>query len=598
MLLASAAPKPSGPKRRRKYLLIGTLTFISLLIGVLLSLPFYSRLFIPWITDECQRQIGRKATIGDLTVNLFSGYAVASDIQIKEKDSTKNFLWLQKVQAKFSLAGLLVRKIFAINCRVSGMKLVIRLDAKGRANYQSILEHLATANPSPSTQPLSRNPPKLPLVKANILLSDLDLHFENAQNSTILDVDGLCFKCNIDDLENIRFNSQWDSAALNTSDFQAKAGYRLQGGACLKMKDGRMRLTSYGQADISPLHLTLASKRILSNDKLHFSWNGEVESDTIFRRMVIKHCRLEHQAISLHFQGSIEESGGEYFFREVKGGCHGDLARLPPVIVERLLNKDMAIDGKFINNFELTGTLDRLTFTNRLSSSCDLELLASVAMGGEPLHPYHTFPQQVIGQLTLQIANKSGLLTVTIQPSSLKISSQQQPILVSELAGCLYDRRFDKCRLTTTVHSQPLRQAIIRIAARWPDLQKQLQQRWQTSGSAELMIDVHGNIDEQITAEVVVNLDRLECEWQDRQQHPLLAKAVAIPLGCQLRITHHLAKRQTIIDAALLTVADLRVPLATVKIIENRLLTVTDYRAFYSILITMIWSACKRFSRC
>ena len=604
MPLASPSPNRLSFKRRRQYLLTGSLVLIALFIIALLLLPYYSWLFIPWIAAHCERQIGRKVSIDDLTMNLLANRIVAVDIRIKEQDGINDFLWLQKLQIEFSLAALVVGKILVPNCRVSGMRLRLELDAQGRANYRSILKHLVANRPaSGPSPPRKQSIISLPQVKAHILLSDIDLHFKDAMKNIALNIDGLCLKCDIDSLAKIRWHSQWDAAEFQAPTFQGRAGYRFQGGAGLQSKAGRLQLNSYGQIDITPLHLTLAASllnyrtkamhirrsfpgnkiakltgqviscRLLSNDKLHLSWDGQIEFDSILKRLAIRHCRLEHQAVSLHFQGAIEENGGDYLCQGITGGCHGDLTRLPPSISELLLEAGAVIDGKFIDNFAVTGTLDNFTFTNRFAAVCDLEMMLAAALGAETAS-VSPLPQQISGHFAAQIINKPRL-TVAILPTSLKIIRQQQPLLVSKLTGSLHDRRINGCRLSTTIYSQPLRQAAIRIAARWPRLQKQLQQRWQTSGNTKIIIAVHGDIDKQINAEVIANFDALECKWQDQQRHLLLAKTTAIPMGCRLRITHHLDKRRTIINMALLTLADLRLPLAAVKINNNRFFAVT-----------------------
>ena len=108
-------------------------------------------------------------------------------VAIKEADPSKVFLSLQRVAVDFSIWPLLSGNIIIPKGEISGIKVQLVIDRQGKANYQSILDHLATKkSPGKSEKKpeKSATPAKLPMVRANLNLSNIDIAFVDEKTAT------------------------------------------------------------------------------------------------------------------------------------------------------------------------------------------------------------------------------------------------------------------------------------------------------------------------------------------------------------------------------------------------------------------------------
>lgn len=272
MMSAQTDEKPK--KNWKKKLLkisLGSFAFFALAI---LFLPLYSSLFTGIITGQVEKIIGRKASIESLSLNLITSKLSIGNISIKESDGTKSFVDLQNVLVDFSIFPLLSGGVQVPICEVSGLKVHVEVDEAGKANYQSILEHLAKSAPAQETSEKPENlspsseesaPLELPEVKARLLLSDISFYFNDKKQKQSFELKNFSFDCLVDGLDKISYTSTWQGANFKSAQFTSiEAGtlYDLSGTASLVMENGQPGVNSEGKLSFSKMY----AKGITKND--------------------------------------------------------------------------------------------------------------------------------------------------------------------------------------------------------------------------------------------------------------------------------------------------------------------------------------------
>ncbi len=289
MMTAQTDEKPK--KNWKKKLLkisLGSLAFFALAI---LFLPLYSSLFTGIITGQVEKIIGRKASIESLSLNLITSKLSIGNISIKESDGTKSFIDLKNVLVDFSIFPLLSGGVQVPICEVSGLDVRVEVDEAGKANYQSILEHLAKSasaqetpekpeDLSPSSE--KSTPLKLPDVKARLLLSDISFYFNDKKQNQSFELKNFSFDCLVDGLNKISYTSTWQGAnfkSAQATSIEAGTLYDLNGTASLVMENGQPGVNSQGKLSFSKMYAKgitkgdYQDKAISMEHKLHLDLN-------------------------------------------------------------------------------------------------------------------------------------------------------------------------------------------------------------------------------------------------------------------------------------------------------------------------------------
>lgn len=163
----------STPSRWRKIALVAALVVIVVLLAIV-CLPLYSPLFRGFVVGKLQDATGRQVDIERLSCNLLRSRVQLRSLVVREEDGQDNFLVARDLDLDFSLWPLLWGQLRVPRLSVRGVEANIEIDQTGRANYESILQHIA-----PQTDRQPGTAPSLPDVKGQVELEDVSVNYRN-----------------------------------------------------------------------------------------------------------------------------------------------------------------------------------------------------------------------------------------------------------------------------------------------------------------------------------------------------------------------------------------------------------------------------------
>ena len=165
----------SGPKddpqaaARRRYLRIGAIA-VGVIILILLVLPLFINVnsFRPKVESEASAALGRKVTVGDLSLSIFSGSVSAGNIAIADDPafSQSPFLTAKSLKIGVELMPLIFSKQLNVtDITLNDPQITLLKAANGKWNFSSIGNGAAAKQPSTSG---SAPPPNVSIAKLNI----------------------------------------------------------------------------------------------------------------------------------------------------------------------------------------------------------------------------------------------------------------------------------------------------------------------------------------------------------------------------------------------------------------------------------------------
>ena len=336
----------ASPSRKRwlKKLAIAFAILLALPVLAILLLPWYSSAFTSLITTPLEQSLGRKVTIDGLSLNLLTSKMTMNALAIKDADPGKNFISLQQFAVDFSIWPLLSGNIVIPKAEISGVKIKIAIDRQGKANYQSILDHLALKKASAKPlQKTKKTAPStvLPLVRANIDLNDINITFVDEQQQLALEIVNCRLSCDIDGLENIRHQWQWDKIKLlSGAKLETGSGYNFQGQSSLKLVAGAPMFSSKGTISFPDIYMHTPAQSL---DNRSVSLDYQIQADMATKALQF-HAKLDSDYLTIAAD-NWRIVGGPTLATMPVTKWHGDLqARLD---VKKLYGDFAPILGRF-----------------------------------------------------------------------------------------------------------------------------------------------------------------------------------------------------------------------------------------------------------
>ncbi len=127
------------------------------------------------ITETAESSLHRKVSLGTISVSIFSGISV-KDFEIKEKDSTSDFVKADAFILKYQLLPLLSRKLVIDRLGIESPRIVVRKNDDGSFNFSDIVRPKGGAAPeekgAPSSLPVSLSVRSLRIDGARLEYSD------------------------------------------------------------------------------------------------------------------------------------------------------------------------------------------------------------------------------------------------------------------------------------------------------------------------------------------------------------------------------------------------------------------------------------------
>jgi len=177
--LAGTKDEPQAAARRR-YLRIGAIA-LGVVILILLVLPLFINVnsFRPKVESEAGTALGRKVTVGDLSLSIFSGSVTADNIAVADDPafSQSPFLTAKSLKIGVELMPLIFSKQLNVtDITLNDPQITLLKTANGKWNFSSI------GNASVKKQPTASGPSNLSVAKLNIRHGRLSV---GTANSTV-----------------------------------------------------------------------------------------------------------------------------------------------------------------------------------------------------------------------------------------------------------------------------------------------------------------------------------------------------------------------------------------------------------------------------
>src|ERR1700694_1169046 len=134
------------------------LVSIGILIVLLLIMPFLIPVnqFRPTIEEKASAALGRKVTLGNLSLSLFSGSLAADNLSISDdpKFSPSSFLTAKSFKVGVELMPLIFSKTLNITgITIQSAQVALIRNAAGQWNYSSLGGSSANAKPAQTPTP-------------------------------------------------------------------------------------------------------------------------------------------------------------------------------------------------------------------------------------------------------------------------------------------------------------------------------------------------------------------------------------------------------------------------------------------------------------
>lgn len=260
-------------KRRRwpRRLLIALGVLAALIVLIVLLFPFISGLFAPMAASAIEDATGRTAKVEALSVNLLTSRATVRGVSVMEDDGTTRFAGIQRLDADFGLLPLLGGRIRLPSVAVSGVRARVFVDEQGRANYQSILDHMAAQEDEEEDEDADgeEKPEALPDVQAAVRVEDVQIDYEDRRKDLAAELANPSLRCLIEGLEKISYESGPGTvrfAAAGKPSGSGEGNWTVEGKAAVEQKNGSLAVSSEGTFEASELVLR-REEQIISQGK-------------------------------------------------------------------------------------------------------------------------------------------------------------------------------------------------------------------------------------------------------------------------------------------------------------------------------------------
>ncbi|MEO8097234.1 MAG: AsmA family protein, partial [Acidobacteriota bacterium] len=171
-----------------KRLLKWSAAVVALLLVALAALPFLidANRFRPLLEQQLSQSLGRKVTIGDLSLAVLSGGVAASDLSIAEDPAfgSRPFLSAKSVKIGVDLRALIFsRQLKVQDVTVNGADVALQQNPEGAWNFSSLGATKSTAAAAPVPPPVSPEAP-LSLTVGLVRIQDARITLSATDGST------------------------------------------------------------------------------------------------------------------------------------------------------------------------------------------------------------------------------------------------------------------------------------------------------------------------------------------------------------------------------------------------------------------------------
>lgn len=129
-----------------------------------------------YVENHDRELLGRRVTVDDIELNLFSGKAVVNGVRVYETDDTTEWASFNEFYADIRMYKLLSKMVVADSIRLSGLKVNLIQDGSN-FNFSDIIERFST----PDTLPADTTPSSWGVILNNIRIDKSVIHYTDAQ---------------------------------------------------------------------------------------------------------------------------------------------------------------------------------------------------------------------------------------------------------------------------------------------------------------------------------------------------------------------------------------------------------------------------------
>lgn len=169
---------------RSVLILVLSLCLISIVLSLLIQIPYVQNLAINRISQKVSKDLGTYVGIGHLRLNFFDDLLV-DNLLIKD-ESGDTLLYSKRAYFDIDrpLSGLLDNQLVFQEIDMQDSKCFLKTDSTGTTNYQFLLDYLNrnTSTEQPETTAIEDNPFRLIFNPARIALDQIEFVHENNFN--------------------------------------------------------------------------------------------------------------------------------------------------------------------------------------------------------------------------------------------------------------------------------------------------------------------------------------------------------------------------------------------------------------------------------
>jgi AsmA protein len=223
-----------------KKILIGISVVVVLLLVIAVAIPFFvdANKFRPRVEQEASAALGRKVSIGHLSLSILRGSVIAKDVQVSDdpKFSNQPFMQAKSLSIGAELMPLVLRKEMKINSiRLDQPQIQLVKNGAGKWNFESLGAGAPKQQASGTQPPLSVS--SLKIANGEITVS------QGNKKNTYTNVNAEV--SNFSDASEFPFNVSLDAP----------------GGGSVKL-DGRAGPLAKGEMTETPMHAEVAVKNL------------------------------------------------------------------------------------------------------------------------------------------------------------------------------------------------------------------------------------------------------------------------------------------------------------------------------------------------